>query len=80
MNINTDMIVSITEANQNFSRIAKLVAEKGSAVIFKNNRPRYLLIDFGQTQEMAEASDEDVLSISKRLISKNRVAYDELAK
>ena len=80
MNINTDMIVSITEANQNFSRIAKLVDEKGSAVIFKNNRPRYLLIDFGQAQEMAEASDEDVLSISKRLISKNRVAYDELAK
>lgn len=80
MNINTDMIVSITEANQNFSRIAKLVDEKGSAVIFKNNRPRYLLIDFSQAQEMAEASDEDVLSISKRLISKNRVAYDELAK
>lgn len=80
MNINTDMIVSITEANQNFSRIAKLVDEKGSAVIFKNNRPRYLLIDFGQVQEMAEASNEDVLSISKRLISKNRVAYDELAK
>ena len=80
MNINTDMIVSITEANQNFSRIAKLVDEKSSAVIFKINRPRYLLIDFGQAQEMAEAADEDVLSISKHLISKNRVAYDELAK
>ena len=80
MNINTDMIVSITEANQNFSRVAKLVDEKGSAVILKNNRPRYLLIDFSQAQEMAAASDEDILSISKRLISKNRVAYDELAK
>ena len=80
MNINTDMIVSITEANQNFSRVAKLVDEKGSAVILKNNRPRYLLIDFNQAQEMATASDEDVRSLSKRLISKNRVAYDELAK
>lgn len=80
MKINTDMIVSITEANQNFSRVAKLVDEKGSAVILKNNRPRYLLIDFSQAQEMAAASDEDVLSISRRLISKNRVAYDELAK
>lgn len=80
MNINTDTIVSITEANQNFSRVAKLVDEKGSAVILKNNRPRYLLIDFNQAQEMAAASDEDVLSISRRLISKNRVAYDELAK
>ena len=42
MNINTETLVSITEANQNFSRVAKLVDEKGSAVIMKNNRPRYL--------------------------------------
>ena len=80
MNVNTETMVSITEANQNFSRVAKLVDEKGSAVIMKNNRPRYLLIDFKEVQAMAEASDEDVLSVSKRLISKNRVAYGELAK
>ena len=60
--------------------IPKLVCILNFAKIMKNNRPRYLLIDFSQAQEMATASDEDVLSISKRLISKNRVAYDELAK
>ena len=80
MNINTDMLVSITEANQNFSRVAKLVDEKGSAIIMKNNRPRYLLIEFSQAEALATASDEDVLSISNRFITKNRVAYDELAK
>lgn len=80
MNIHTDTMVSMTEANQNFSRVAKLVDEKGAAVILKNNRPRYLLIDFSQAEEMAAASDEDVLSVSRRLISKNRIAYDELAK
>lgn len=80
MNINTDTIVSITDANQNFSRVAKLVDEKGSAVIMKNNRPRYLLIEFSQAETLAAASDEDVLSISNRLMAKNRVAYDELAK
>lgn len=36
MNINTNDRVSITEANQNFSKIARLVDEKGTAVITRN--------------------------------------------
>ena len=50
MNVNTENLVSITEANQNFSRIARMVDEKGSVVILKNNSPRYLLIEFNQAQ------------------------------
>ena len=80
MKINTDSLVSITEANQNFSRVARLVDETGSVVILKNNIPRYLVIDFQQAEEEREATDEDVLTISKRLIHKNRTAYQELAK
>lgn len=80
MNINTDNLVSITEANQNFSRVARMVDEKGSVVILKNNSPRYLLIEFGSAEQEQEASDEDVLEISKRLIAKNRKAYEVLAK
>ena len=33
MTINTDTMVSITEANQNFSKVARLVDEHGTAVI-----------------------------------------------
>ncbi len=80
MNINTDNLVSITEANQNFSRVARMVDEKGSVVILKNNSPRYLLIEFSNAEQEQEASDEDVLDVSKRLIAKNRKAYEELAK
>ena len=80
MKINTDSLVSITEANQNFSRVARLVDETGSVVILKNNIPRYLVIDFQQAEEEREATDEDVLTISKRLILKNRTAYQALAK
>lgn len=80
MNINTDSMVSITEANQNFSRVARLVDERGSAVILKNNVPRYLIIDFQQAEGEQTIPDEDVRAISKRLISKNRAAYEELAK
>lgn len=80
MNVNTENLVSITEANQNFSRVARLVDEKGPVVILKNNSPRYLLIEFNSAEREEVANDEDVLAISKRLIAKNRKAYEVLAK
>ena len=80
MNVNTENLVSITEANQNFSRIARMVDEKGSVVILKNNSPRYLLIEFNETQREQSVSDEDILVLSKRIIEKNREAYEVLAK
>ena len=78
--INTDNLVSITEANRNFSQVARMVDETGSVVILKNNVPRYLLVEFTQAEREQEASDDDVLRISKKLIAKNRIAYEELAK
>ena len=80
LKINTNNLVSITEANQNFSKVARLVDENGSAVILKNNVPRYLIVEFGQAEEEQTASNEDITAISKRLISKNKKAYEELAK
>ena len=80
MKINTNSMVSITEANQNFSKVARLVDEVGSAVILKNNTTRYLIIDFTQAEAEQTISNEDIMDISKRLIAKNREAYEELAK
>ncbi|MDE7424809.1 MAG: type II toxin-antitoxin system Phd/YefM family antitoxin [Lachnospiraceae bacterium] len=80
MTINTDTMVSITEANQNFSKVARLVDEHGTAVILKNNVPRYLVIDFSKVENDTIASNEDVLSISKGLIEQNKEAYEVLAK
>ncbi|NBJ95484.1 type II toxin-antitoxin system Phd/YefM family antitoxin [Parablautia muri] len=80
MKIDTNTMVSITEANQNFSKVARLVDEHGTAVILKNNVPRYLVIDFSKAENDSVASDEDIMSISKRLITQNREAYEVLAK
>ena len=80
MNVNTKNLVSITEANQNFSRVARMVDENGSVVILKNNSPRYLLIEFEKAEKEQLADNEDLLAISKRLIDKNREAYEVLAK
>ena len=80
MNVNTENLVSITEANQNFSRVARMVDEKGAVVILKNNSHRYLLIEFSAAEQGQNADTEDVLTVSRRLIAKNRKAYEILAK
>ncbi len=79
MNVDTKNLVSITEANQNFSRVARMVDESGSVVILKNNTPRYLVIEFEKAEKEQLADGEDIAAVSKRLIAKNREAYKELA-
>ena len=80
MNINTENLVSITEANQNFSKVARMVDKNGSVIILKNNVPRYLIVEFGKAENEQLAADEDVMAISERLIMKNKDAYEVLAK
>ncbi|WP_444215007.1 type II toxin-antitoxin system Phd/YefM family antitoxin [Dialister succinatiphilus] len=79
MRIDTNTIISMTEANRNFSKVARMVDEKGAAVIMKNNRPRYLILNFS-TLEDGTAGDEEVEAISKKLMQQNRTAYEVLAK
>ena len=67
MNINTNNLVSITEANQNFSKVARLVDENRTVVILKNNVPRYLVMEFSAAEQEQTAVDEDVMAVSKRL-------------
>ena len=80
MLVNSKAMVSISEANQNFSRVARLADEQGTVVIMKNNAPRYLLIEFSQAEAMQAASDEEALAVSARLMQRNRDAHEVLAK
>jgi antitoxin Phd len=57
-----------------------MVDENGSAVILKNNVPRYLLINFNQAEQEQTMPDENILNISQRIITKNKEAYEVLAK
>lgn len=80
MNVNTNTMVSISEANQNFSKVARLVDQYGSAVILKNNSPHYLILEFNQADEQLAAPTDDVLAVSKKIIARNKAVYEELAK
>ena len=80
MLVDTNSMVSMTEANQNFSKVAKLVDKNGSAIILKNNAPKYIILEYKQVEQESEVSDEELLLISKKFIGKNREAYEVLAK
>ncbi len=80
MLIDTKNIVSITDANQNFSKVAKLVDENGSVVILKNNQPRYVVLEFNELENDKIADMEDVKAITSSIISRNIEAFKELAK
>ena len=80
MQINTKNLVSISEANQNFSKVARLVDENGAAIILKNNIPRYVLIEFSQFQEEETTGDENVQAIAKNILLRHKEAFLALAK
>lgn len=80
MQVDTKTLVSISEANQNFSKVARLVDQFGSAVILKNNSPRYIITRFDRAETAGSASDSDVASVSDQIISRNKKVYRELAK
>ncbi len=80
MKININNLVSISEVNQNFSKVARLVDENGAAVILKNNVPRYVLIEYSQLENEETIGYEEVEEAAKRVLSKHMKAFEELAK
>jgi len=80
MKINTENLISMTDANQNFSKVARMVDENGSVIIMKNNVPRYIVIEFSQAEQEQTASDEDVMELSRRIMAENAEAYEVLSK
>ncbi len=80
MKVNINNLVSISEANQNFSKVSRLVDENGAAVILKNNIPRYVLIEYSQLENEETIGDEEVDEVAKRVLSKHIKAFKELGK
>ena len=81
MYIDTNTIFSMTQANQNFSQVAKTAEEKGEAIIFKNNKPKYLVIDIEKNGSLLELSEDEKIDIvAKRILEKYLPAFKELAK
>ena len=80
MTVDTSSTVGLTEANQNFSRVAKIAEEKGHVVVFKNNRPKLLVIDLDTEPQIEMTEDEKIDFVAARILRELRAAFEELAK
>ena len=83
MIINTDYLVSMTEANQNFSKVVRTVDENGVAVILKNNKPRYVVVDFDEYETISVAMQMRkamIESAADKVLDENMEVFLELAK
>ena len=80
MTINTNSIVTATEANQNFSKVARLAEKNGRVVVFKNNRPKLLVIDLDTEPQIEMTEDEKIDFVAARILREHKAAFEELAK
>ena len=80
MMIDTNALVPMTDANQNFSKVVRLVEEQGAVVILKNNKPKYAVIDFAEYNDFQEYRKSLIEKTANQLIEENLEAFTELAK
>ena len=81
MIINTDYIFSMTQANQNFSAIARAADREGEAVVFKNNKPKYRIVNMENNDRLLDLTeDEKIEIVAKRILKRYLGAFKELAK
>jgi len=77
MKIDTAKMFSITEANQNFSKVVKSVEQGDRVVILKNNKPQYVVSKFDDNQI---SENELVLLVARAILTEHKKAFEELAK
>ena len=80
MKLNTNEIISISAANQNFSNVIKIADKRGKAVIFKNNKPRYILMNIEESPIIEMTDDEKIYFVAARILKEHKAAFLELAK
>ena len=80
MYIGTDRIVTMTAANQNFSAVARQTDRDGKSIIFRNNRPKYILIDLEGDGYLDLTEDERIDVVARRVMKRHKAAFLELAK
>jgi antitoxin Phd len=80
MIVDTRKMVSLTAANQNFSAVARQTEREGRTVIFKHNRPKFLLVDLDGGDYLELTEDERIEVVARRVMKRHKAAFLELAK
>lgn len=80
MELKTEEIISISEADQNFSSVARIADRNGRAIIFRNNKPKYMLVDLDRSPVLDLSDDEKIDIVAARILKRHKAAFLELAK
>lgn len=83
MLIDTNLLVPMTDANQNFSKVVRMVDRDGMAVILKNNQPKYVVVDFSEYDKIAatlQMRKQLIDTTADAIIEDNLEAFLELGK
>ncbi len=80
MIVDSSKIVSLSEANRNFSAVARQTDRDGRTVIFKRNRPKYLVVDLDGGDYLDLSEDERIEVVARRVMRRHKGAFLELAK
>ena len=80
MMIDTKQIITVTEANQNFSKATRIADERGSAIVFKNNKPKYKLVNLEVEPDLELTDDEKIDIVARRIMQRYKPAFLKLAK
>ncbi len=80
MKIDTNQIVTVSQANQNFSRVTRIADKSGKAVIFKNSKPQYVVYNLADGEPLELTDSEKIDVVASRILNKYHAAFEELAK
>ena len=57
-----------------------MVDKNGEVIIFKNNKPKYRLVDIENDTTIEMTDDEKIDFVAARILKRYRRAFEELAK
>lgn len=77
---NTKRMISMTEANRNFSKAVKTANADGSVFIMQDNKPEYILLKINNNEKYETADDKELDAVSRQLLEQNKEGYKKLAK
>ena len=80
MHIDPKTVITASEAIQDFSKVAEIAGKYGRAVVFTNNRPKYLVIDLDMEPQIEMTEDEKFNFVAERILREHKAVFQELAK
>ena len=79
MKLNTEEVISISRTNQNFSCAPRLAYRKGRAIIFRHNKPKYMLEDIDRPPDLDLTDDEKIDIVAARILKQYTDAFQPFA-